>query len=92
MKAPGEELPVNQYLAVWILLKRVNDALIKVRNRELRQYDINLEYKATLHAVRRLGDRATPGEIARLRCRRPHTISQVLKNMEKGGLVARHRT
>lgn len=89
--APEEELPVNRYLAVWILLKRVNDALIKVRNRELRQYDINLEYKATLHAVRRLGDRATPGEIARLRCRRPHTISQVLKNMEKEGLVARHK-
>lgn len=72
-------------------MKRVNDALIKVRNRELRQYDINLEYKATLHAVRRLGGQATPGEIARLRCRRPHTISQVLKNMEKEGLVTRQQ-
>lgn len=91
IKAPTEELPVNQYLATWILLKRANDALIKVRNRELRQYDINLEYKATLHAVRRLGDRATPGEIARLRCRRPHTISQVLRNMEKEGLVNRYK-
>jgi len=64
---------------------------LKVRNRELRQYDINLEYKATLHAVRRLGGQATPGEIARLRCRRPHTISQVLKNMEKERLVTRHQ-
>jgi len=90
IKTPAAELPVNRYLATWILLKRVNDALIKVRNRELRQYDINLEYKATLHAVRRLGERATPGEIARLRCRRPHTISQVLKNMEKEGLVTKH--
>ncbi|MFA5317788.1 MAG: MarR family transcriptional regulator [Dehalococcoidales bacterium] len=91
MKEPVEDVPVNQYLTTWILLKRVNDTLIKVRNRELRQHDINLEYKGTLHAVRRLGTRATPGEIARLRCRRPHTISQVLKNMEKDGLVTRNK-
>jgi DNA-binding MarR family transcriptional regulator len=91
MKDNGEVLPVNQYLAAWILLKRVNDVLVKVRNRELRQYGINLEYEGTLHAVKRLGMKATPGEIAKLRCRRPHTVSQVLKNMERDELVTRNK-
>lgn len=91
MKTIWEVLPGNRYLATWILLKRANDILSKVRNRELRRYGINLEYQGTLYAIKRLGRNATPGEIARLRCRRPHTVSQVLKNMERDGLVTRNK-
>ena len=91
MNEPLEVLPVNRYLRLWILFKRVYDILVKIRNRELRQYDSNLEQIETFQAVQRLGMNATPNEIATLRYRRPHTISVLLKNMENAGLITRNK-
>ena len=75
----------------WFLMRRTHDIMVQARNRELRQYGINLEYSGTLNLVLKLGKDATPGEIARWRYRRPHTVSEVLRSMERDGLVRRDR-
>jgi DNA-binding MarR family transcriptional regulator len=70
-------------------MQKVHDILVIVRNQELSQFGINLEYSGTLNLVVTLGNKATPSEIARWRYRRPHTVSKVLGIMEKEGLVER---
>lgn len=72
---------------VWVLFCQANDIMVRARDRELRRYNITHEYAATLVLVDFLGERASPVEIARRRFRQPHTISNVLTNMEKDGLI-----
>lgn len=87
----GRMPTAHSSLSIWILFRQTHDIMVKVRNRELRKYNINLEYTGTLSLVRQLGDRATPAEIARWRYRRPHTVSKVLTNMQKEGLIDRFK-
>lgn len=84
-----ENFPGNRYLRAWILFKRVYDILIKVRNNELKEYGSNIEQAGVLKVIQSLGVNATPNEIASVRFRRPHTISVLLRSMERSGLVAR---
>lgn len=86
-----EDFPGNRYLRAWILLKRVHDILIKIRNYELKKHGSNLEQAGVLKAIQRLGINATPNEIAKVRFRRPHTISVLLRAMEQAGLVIRRK-
>jgi len=72
---------------VWVLFCQANDVMVLARDRELRRYNINHEYAATLLQVDFLGEQASPMEIARRRFRQPHTISSILVNMEKDGLI-----
>ncbi len=81
----------NPHLGVWVAYMWTKDVLDRLRNRELKACGINLEYRGVLNAVKRQGMNATPGEIAKSRGRRPHTISQVIRNMEKEGLITRHK-
>jgi DNA-binding MarR family transcriptional regulator len=85
MPSPGS------YFYVWILFRQTHDVMVNVRNRELRKHNITLEYSGTLALVKQLGDHATPAEIARWRYRRPHTVSEVLTNMQKEGLIEKFR-
>ena len=73
----------------WVLLRQANDIIVRSRDRELRRFNINHEHAATLFLADFLGDRASPAEIARRRFRQPHTVSNVLTNMEKAGLICK---
>ncbi|MEW6142217.1 MAG: MarR family transcriptional regulator [Chloroflexota bacterium] len=79
----------SRLLHTWVVFKQTHDLMVKLRNQELRRYGLNLEYAATLSLVPILRKKATPGEIARWRYRRPHTISKLLKYMEADGLIER---
>jgi len=74
---------------LWRLLRRTVDVMTRVRERELAEFGISIELASTLTIINRLGDRATPAEIARQRYRLPNTISHVLIGMERAGLVQR---
>jgi len=82
-----EVLHADKDFTLWMLLHRTRDAMYESRKRELRKAGISTRQAAVLFVVQALGNRATPAEISRWLFRRPHTISGVISNMEKEGLV-----
>lgn len=72
---------------LWMLLNQARDAVLKARRKELYQYNIPTRQATALFAIQAIGDKATPGEIARWLFREPHTVSGLLSRMEKKGLV-----
>jgi len=72
---------------LWRLLRRTNDIMVRVREKELSQYGLSIKMASALRVINMLGDRATPAAIARGRFRRPSTVSNLLMRMEKMGLI-----
>lgn len=72
-----------------MLLYQAADALLRARQRELDKHGITNIEATTLFTVDALGERATPGRIARWIFRTPHSTSALLRRMEHKGLVAR---
>jgi len=81
--------PETPEYRLWRLFRRTVDVMMRVRERELAAYGISIELASVLAVISRLGERATPAEIARQRYRLPNTISHVLIGMEASGLVVR---
>ncbi len=77
----------DQDYNLWMLLNQAGDAVLKARRKELYQYNIPTSQAATLLVIEAIGDKATPGEIARWLFREPHTVFGLLSRMEKKGLV-----
>ena len=63
--------------------------MYKARARELWRYRITPEEAVVLFVIQSIGWRATPAEIARWLLREPHSISGLLRRMEKKGLLKR---
>ena len=82
---------VNQDYNLWVLLYQARDAIFKAREKELRQYGLTPVKAATLFVIQAIGDEATPAEIARWLFREPHSITELLNRMAKGGLVRKTR-
>jgi len=75
---------------IWGLLGQVSDAMYKARENELAPFGLSAVQVGVMYVVRILnqtGVPATPSEISRWVFREPHTISALLKRMEKQGLV-----
>ena len=75
---------------IWGLLGQVSDAMYKARENELTPFGLSVVQVGVMYVVRLLkknGTPATPSEISRWVFREPHTISALLKRMEKQGLV-----
>ncbi|MFC1962483.1 MarR family winged helix-turn-helix transcriptional regulator [Chloroflexota bacterium] len=70
---------------------RTRRAMYKARAKELLRYGITPEEASVLVVVNTLGNKATPSEISRWLLREPHSTSELLKRMEKGGLVSRSK-
>lgn len=84
-----EVLSEDEDYSLWVLLHQTTDTVSRDREKELNQYGIPIRQVATLSIINAIGGRATPTEIARLLFRRPHTVSSILKRMEKDGLVTK---
>jgi DNA-binding MarR family transcriptional regulator len=80
----------REYFHTWTLIRNISHLIGKSRDRELSQYGITVIQSAILYMIRALGERATPGNIARAMYREPTTISNSLIRMEKQGLVRRY--
>ena len=76
---------------LWILLAQTRDVIFKARQKELRRYGISATRSAALFAIQAIGDKETPAQISRWLFREPHSVSELLKRMEKEGLVRRIR-
>jgi DNA-binding MarR family transcriptional regulator len=73
------------------MLARTDHILAKLRQKELRQYGINMNDAIVLFTALRLKRLATPSNISRQLFWEPHTVSEVLKSMEKKGLIRKVR-
>ena len=79
--------PRDAEFELWWLIHQTTHLMTRARDRELRRYGLLIVQAGILFAVQVLGNRAMPVELARWLAREPHTISGVLDNMVKKGLV-----
>jgi DNA-binding MarR family transcriptional regulator len=80
----------REYFRTWTLIRNISHLISKSRDRELSRYGITVVQSAILYMINVMGERATPGNIARAMYREPTTISNSLIRMEKQGLVRRY--
>ena len=92
-KEKMEDFPYeDEDYRLFYMLLRVREMLFEARERELFQHNIRPRHSACLFAIKELGDKATPNEIAKIVHRKPHSISVMLQRMEKNGLIKKNRT
>lgn len=77
---------------VWQLIISSKNLLSKYRSRELLQYGIPRNYSWVLNVAKYLGDDATPSKIVRYSSLEKHSLSEMLKRMEKRGLITRQES
>lgn len=82
-------LTFNDYL--WQIIARTDHIITKLRQKELRQFGINMNEAIVLFTVLRLRKLATPANISRQLFWEPHTVSEQLTGMEKKELVRKVR-
>jgi DNA-binding MarR family transcriptional regulator len=81
----------EEALRLWVLLGQTRDIIRKAIRKELEQFNITFRQAGVLMVVQASAGEITPAEISRQLFREPHTISAVLKRMEKQGLLTRNK-
>lgn len=79
----------EQDFFLWVTLYRTVNAMLKVRQKELRRCGLSPAQTSVLHVVHTRNNRVTPAEISRELMRDPNTITEILISMEKDGLLKR---
>lgn len=74
---------------LWILLHQTRDAILKVRDNELSKHGLTATEFGTLHVIHIIGGEATPAMISKCMLRQHHSVTALLKRMEKKGLITR---
>ncbi len=82
---------VDNSYNLWLLLHQVTDIIFYAREQELKEHDLPGMQAEVLFAIKAIGDKATPAEIARWLFRRPHSVSGILDRMDKAGLVRKSK-
>ena len=92
-RKPSSERPYSTEESLWlvILLEMTRDAMRKVRQIDLDQFNMHPRRYTLLWVCKDIGDRATPVEISRRLRRARHSVSVLLNKMEKGGLLKKHK-
>jgi DNA-binding MarR family transcriptional regulator len=85
------ELAPDEYFMLWVLVAQTKDAILRARERDYARYGISNERRAVLYTVENHGGRATPVEIARDLFRELHSVTELLKRMEKDDLIVRRK-
>ena len=85
------KLDSDEFFVLWILIAQARDAVSKARHRDLERFKINKERRAILWSVQNDGGESTPVKIARQLFKELHSVSEMLKRMEKQGLVTRSK-
>ncbi|HTX68026.1 MAG TPA: MarR family transcriptional regulator [Thermoleophilia bacterium] len=76
---------------LWVLIAQTKDAILKARQRDYARFGISDDRRAILYIIMDNGGRATPVIIARNLFRELHSVTEMLKRMEKDGLVERRK-
>lgn len=83
-------VPSDEYFTLWVLVAQTKDAILRARERDYARFGIGNDRRAVLFVIQNSGGRATPVEIARALFREINSVTEMLKRMEKDGLVERH--
>ena len=75
----------------WWLIHQTTHLMARARRREIKRHGLTDVHSGILFAVLLLEDRATPAELARWLAREHHTILEVIKGMERKGLLKRSK-
>jgi len=87
-----EDRPLSdEYFVLWIMIAQTKDAILRARQRDYARFNISNERRAVLWNIQNNGGRATPVEISRQLFRELHSVTEMLKRMEKEGLIARYK-
>ena len=89
IEAQDKRLLKDQDRRLVVMLRLANDAVNRVRRKELRKYGLSVEEWAVLSMVRFIGDKATPAELARWMFREHHSVVALLNRMRKKGLLVK---
>ncbi len=87
-----DKVSYDEYFTLWVLIAQAKDALLSVREREYYQYNVTNERRAVLFAIAALGGQATPVEISRFLFRKINSVTEMIKRMEKEGLIKKYQT
>ena len=71
----------------WLLLNQARDAVLKLRHTELGSCGITARQAGILFFIQASGGKATVAQISRWVFREPHSVSELLKRMEKKRLI-----
>jgi DNA-binding MarR family transcriptional regulator len=77
----------GETLDLLILIGWTRDIIRKVRQKELAPYGLNPDKAAVLQVIQNLGGRAKANDIARQILRQRHSAHELLRRMEKSGLL-----
>jgi DNA-binding MarR family transcriptional regulator len=77
----------DEFFVLWLLIAQAEDAISKARHKDLERFNINKERRAILWSVQNNGGESTPVKIARQLFKELNSVSEMLKRMEKQGLV-----
>ena len=86
-----EALSANEALRLWVLLGQTRDLIRNAIRKELEQINVTSRQAGVLMVLQANTEMLTPAEISRQLFREPHTISAVLKRMEKQGWLTRQK-
>jgi DNA-binding MarR family transcriptional regulator len=81
----------DEYFVLWIMIAQTKDALLKARQKEYARFNISNERRAILWNIQNAGGHATPVEISRQLFRELHSVTEMLKRIEKEGLIERYK-
>jgi DNA-binding MarR family transcriptional regulator len=91
MPDTDQEPVLDEYFQLWVLMAQTKDAISRLRERDYARYGINNERRAILYILDNNGGHAKPVDIARELFRELHSVTEMIKRMEKAGLVTRHK-
>jgi DNA-binding MarR family transcriptional regulator len=90
-----ESMSQDEALRLWVLLGQTRDLIRNAIRKELEQFNVTSRQAAVLLLLQANTEtnteRLTPAEISRQLFREPHTISAILKRMEKQGWLTRRK-
>ncbi len=81
--------PADLDFELWVALFRARDAIYRLRQKELSQYNLTAEQSVVLYTLHELGDNATPAALARRIFRKSQSVSEMLERMRRDGLITK---
>jgi DNA-binding MarR family transcriptional regulator len=82
----------NKEYDLWILLSRVYHMVAKLRNMEMNKHGILPVQAYMLFIIQAMGNETTPAELSRFVYQQRNSVSDILKRMEKQGLITKEKT
>ena len=86
---PNKASPIgnNRSIEILAMIRQTNDALLKVRQKELKKFGITPEQSGALAVIYALEGQATAAELSRVLFRKPNSMTILLRRLEKQGMI-----